>query len=159
MDQAIQLITTLLESVPSSMRTQTGPTLLEQLTGQQLQRQIPPQLYQQSQSNLSFTQIQKDTPIPSVSAFNSQLNLGEKDQSLRKAANIFKDAAQSLETRRVKSESYWLDALKLRRGNWGLSPAPLPFGNANVKGADKLSKDVVVSFGLEGCELWFLALL
>ncbi|KAH8830499.1 subunit 17 of mediator complex-domain-containing protein [Flagelloscypha sp. PMI_526] len=103
----------------------------------------------ESKSNMSFTKVDKVPPIASVSAFNAQLALGEKDQSLRKAADIFKEAATALEQRHLKSESYWLDALKLRRANWGLIPAPLPFGNANVRGAGSLSKDILVSFGLE----------
>jgi mediator of RNA polymerase II transcription subunit 17 len=41
--------------------------------------------------------------------------------------------------------------LKIRRENWGLIPAPLPPGSSMGKGADKSSKDFLISFGLEEC--------
>lgn len=101
-------------------------------------------------STLSTTLVSKPPPIPSVQAFNAQLAVGSKDEALRKAADIFKDAAGSMERGRVKGERYWVDALKIRRGNWGLVPAPLPFGSVQLgKGGDKTSKDFLISFGLE----------
>ncbi|KAG2367329.1 subunit 17 of mediator complex-domain-containing protein [Suillus spraguei] len=89
------------------------------------------------------------SPIPSVEAFNAQLTIGGKDEALRKASNIFKTAANNLERSRLRGQRYWVDALKIRRANWGLVPAPLPFGAPTGKGADKTSKDFFVSFGLE----------
>jgi mediator of RNA polymerase II transcription subunit 17 len=102
---------------------------------------------------LTATIVTKPPPIPSVLAFSEQLKIGGKDEALRKAADLFKTAANSMERGRVKSEKYWVDALKIRRGNWGLIPAPLPPGSAIGKGADKTSKDFLVSFGLEECKL------
>ncbi|KAL6309701.1 subunit 17 of mediator complex-domain-containing protein [Sparassis latifolia] len=100
-------------------------------------------------SALTVTVVTKQPAIPSVQAFNAQLAAGGKDQALRNAADLFKFAADRMETGRVMAEKYWVDALKIRTGNWGLIPAPLPFGSATGKGADKTSKDFLVSFGLE----------
>lgn len=100
---------------------------------------------------LSATVVTKPPAIVSVRAFNAQLAIGGKDEALRRAADVFKVATESMERARVKGEKYWVDALKIRRGNWGLIPAPLPFGSAIGKGADKTSKDFLVSFGLEEC--------
>ncbi|KAH7926755.1 hypothetical protein BV22DRAFT_1086233 [Leucogyrophana mollusca] len=100
-------------------------------------------------STLTATIVTKPPPISSVDAFNAQLTIGGKDEALRKAANLFKSAAGSLERGRVRGENYWVDALKIRRANWGLIPAPLPFGAPTGKGADKTSKDFLVSFALE----------
>jgi mediator of RNA polymerase II transcription subunit 17 len=102
-------------------------------------------------ASLSATIVTKPPPIPSVQAFNAQLTIGGKDETLRMAADLFKAAAESMERGRTKSEAYWLNALKIRRGNWALVPAPLPFGSATGKGADKTSKDFLVAFGLEEC--------
>ncbi|KAG6816925.1 hypothetical protein H0H87_001627 [Tephrocybe sp. NHM501043] len=102
-----------------------------------------------STANLSATVVTKPPPIVSVQAFNAQLTIGSKDEALRKAANVFKSAADSMERGRIKGEKYWVDALKVRRANWGLNPAPLPFGSATGKGADKTSKDFLISYGLE----------
>lgn len=104
-------------------------------------------------TTLNATLVTKPTPIPSVQAFNAQLSVGGKDEALRKASVIFKSAAESMERGEVRGNSYWVDALKIRRANWGLIPAPLPFGAAIGKGADKTSKDFLISFGLEECEL------
>ncbi|KAI9063255.1 hypothetical protein FKP32DRAFT_1666662 [Trametes sanguinea] len=93
--------------------------------------------------------VDKPPPILSVRAFDAQLTIGGKDKSLRAAADLFKGAAEKMEESRLAGERYWLDALKIRRGNWGLIPAPLPLGSATGKGADKTSKDFVISFGLE----------
>ncbi|KAI0349426.1 hypothetical protein OH77DRAFT_1580604 [Trametes cingulata] len=98
---------------------------------------------------LAATIVDKPVSIVSVRAFNAQLAIGGKDKALRAAADLFRDAAEKIEESRVAGEKYWLDALKIRRGNWGLIPAPLPFGAATGKGADKTSKDFLVSFGLE----------
>lgn len=101
--------------------------------------------------NLSATVVSKPPPIISVQTFNSQLTIGSKDEALRKAADVFKSAAESMERGRIKGEKYWVDALKIRRGNWGLIPAPLPYGAPIGKGADKTSKDFLISYGLEEC--------
>jgi mediator of RNA polymerase II transcription subunit 17 len=102
-------------------------------------------------STLSATIVTKPPPIIPVQAFNAQLAIGDKDEALRKAADVFKSAATSMERGRIRGEKYWVDALKIRRGNWGLIPAPLPYGSATGKGADKTSKDFLISFGLEEC--------
>ncbi|KAF8974515.1 subunit 17 of mediator complex-domain-containing protein [Flammula alnicola] len=109
-----------------------------------------PQLQGESSSLLSATLVTKPPPIVSVQAFNAQLTIGSKDEALRKAAGLFKSAAESMERSRLKGEKYWVDALRIRRANWGLTPAPLPLGSATGKGADKTSKDFIISFGLEG---------
>ena len=106
---------------------------------------IPPSL-------LSSTYVTKPNPIVSVHAFNTQLTIGSKDEALRKAAGLFKAAAERMERGRLKGEKYWVDALKIRWANWRLIPAPLPLGSATGKGADKTSKDFLISYGLEGCE-------
>ncbi|KAJ6515843.1 subunit 17 of mediator complex-domain-containing protein [Mycena sanguinolenta] len=98
---------------------------------------------------LSATTVTKPAPIQSVQAFNAQLTLGGKDEALRKAAGLFKTAAESIERARVRGERYWVDALRIRKANWGLIPAPLPFGAPTGKGADKTSKDFLISYGLE----------
>lgn len=100
-------------------------------------------------SNLTATVVTKPPPILSVRAFNAQLAVGGKDRALRRASDLFKSAAENMEAGRTRSERHWLDALRIRRGNWGLVPAPLPLGSATGKGADKTSKDFLVSFGLE----------
>ncbi|KAH9853483.1 subunit 17 of mediator complex-domain-containing protein [Lenzites betulinus] len=98
---------------------------------------------------LAATIVNKPPPIISVRAFDAQLTIGGKDKALRAAADLFKGAAEKIEESRIAGEKYWLDALKIRRGNWGLIPAPLPLGSAMGKGADKTSKDFLISFGLE----------
>ncbi|KAG1732327.1 hypothetical protein EDD22DRAFT_982535 [Suillus occidentalis] len=100
-------------------------------------------------STLTASIVTKPLPIPSVDAFNAQLTISGKDEALRKASSIFKAAANNLERSRLRGQRYWVDALKIRRANWGLVPAPLPFGAPTGKGADKTSKDFFVSFGLE----------
>ncbi|KAI0335458.1 hypothetical protein GY45DRAFT_799896 [Cubamyces sp. BRFM 1775] len=98
---------------------------------------------------LAATTVDKPPPILSVRAFDAQLTIGGKDKALRAAADLFKDAAEKIEESRIAGERYWMDALKIRRGNWGLIPAPLPLGSATGKGADKTSKDFLISYGLE----------
>lgn len=111
-----------------------------------------PSLASASTSTLSTTTVTKPPPIVSVQAFNAQLTIGGKDEALRKAAAVFRSAAESMERGRIRGERYWVDALKIRRANWGLIPAPLPFGSATGKGADKTSKDFLISYGLEECK-------
>ncbi|KAF4619339.1 hypothetical protein D9613_005033 [Agrocybe pediades] len=104
---------------------------------------------------LSSTLVSKPAPIVSVQAFNAQLAIGSKDEALRKAARLFKAEAEIMERNRVKGEKYWVDALRVRRANWRLSPAPLPPGSATGKGADKTSKDFMISYGLETSPTFF----
>lgn len=106
-------------------------------------------------SALTATVVTKPPPISSVEVFNAQLTIGGKDEALRKAANVFKQAATKLEKSRQSGENYWADALKIRKANWGLVPAPLPLGAPMGKGADKTSKDFFVSFGLEESPVQF----
>lgn len=100
---------------------------------------------------LAPSTVTKPPPITSVQAFNAQLVVGGKDMSLRKASSLFKSAVAKIEKSRIQGEKYWVDALNLRKGNWGLVPAPLPFGSATGKGADKTAKDFLISYGLEEC--------
>ncbi|KAF9652247.1 hypothetical protein BDM02DRAFT_3089535 [Thelephora ganbajun] len=98
---------------------------------------------------LTATTVTKPPPIQSVQTFDVQLVIGSKDESLRKAANLFKSTATNMEESRLHGEQYWANALKIRKDNWGLLPAPLPFGSFLGKGADKTSSDFLVSFGME----------
>jgi len=102
-------------------------------------------------STLATTIVSKPQQIVSVQAFNAQLVIGGKDEALRKASNLFKTATERMEKGRIRNERYWVDALKIRRANWGLVPAPLPFGSGLGRGADRTSKDFVISYGLEEC--------
>lgn len=116
-----------------------------------LSSSLPAQATTLPSAPLAATIVNKPPPITSVRAFDAQLTIGGKDKALRAAADLFKGAAEKMEESRVADEKYWLDALKIRRGNWGLIPAPLPFGAATGKGADKTSKDFLITFGLEEC--------
>ncbi|THV08497.1 hypothetical protein K435DRAFT_13103 [Dendrothele bispora CBS 962.96] len=100
-------------------------------------------------ATLATTTVSKPPQIGSVQAFNAQLVIGGKDEALRKAAGLFRTATERMEKGRIRNERYWVDALKIRRANWGLVPAPLPFGSGLGRGADKTSKDFVISYGLE----------
>ncbi|KAF8639838.1 hypothetical protein AX17_001093 [Amanita inopinata Kibby_2008] len=108
-----------------------------------------------SPSHLSATVVNKPSSILSVQAFNAQLTIGGKDEALRKAAEVFKIAADKMEGARQRGEKYWLDALKIRRANWRLVPAPLPLSPSVGKGADKTSKDFFVVYGLEESSPFF----
>ncbi|KAF7332101.1 Mediator of RNA polymerase II transcription subunit 17 [Mycena kentingensis (nom. inval.)] len=108
-----------------------------------------------SSPKLSATNVSKPAAITSVQAFDAQLTIGGKDEALRRASGVFKSAAESMERARIRGERYWVNALKIRRANWGLSPAPLPFGAPTGKGADKTSKDFLISYGLEGSSSMF----
>lgn len=90
-------------------------------------------------------------PILSVQAFDAQLVTGGKDDALRKASDVLRVAAEGVERSTSRSEHYWADALRIRRANWGLVTAPLPLGAATGKGADKTSRDFLISYGLESC--------
>ncbi|KAF8558764.1 hypothetical protein OG21DRAFT_1503716 [Imleria badia] len=100
-------------------------------------------------TSLTASIVSKPPAISSVDAFNAQLTIGGKDEALRKAADVFKQAASRLERSRLHRETYWVDALKTRKANWSLVPAPLPVWAPSGKGADRTSKDFLISFGLE----------
>lgn len=93
-------------------------------------------------------------PILSVQAFDAQLVTGGKDDALRKASDVLRVAAEGVERSTSRSENYWADALRIRRANWGLVTAPLPLGAATGKGADKTSRDFLISYGLESCQFY-----
>ncbi|KAK1236632.1 hypothetical protein PQX77_000184 [Marasmius sp. AFHP31] len=132
----------LLSLILSSNSSSSAPTNLIPT-----QAQIEPP--KASPNTLSATIVTKPPPITPLQAFNAQLAIGGKDEALRKAANLFKVAAERMEKGRLRSEHYWVDALKIRRANWSLVPAPLPFGAPTGKGADRTTKDFVISYGLE----------
>lgn len=141
---ALGEITQAKELLNTMLPTATGTSLI-------LDAVNPTEPRPSASSILASTFVIKPPPIVSVEAFNAQLVIGSKDETLRKAASIFKDAAERMEKGRIQSENYWIDALKIRRENWGLVPAPLPFGSAIGKGHDKITKDFVISYGLEEC--------
>ncbi|KAG8218859.1 subunit 17 of mediator complex-domain-containing protein [Butyriboletus roseoflavus] len=100
-------------------------------------------------ASLTASMVSKPSPIDSVDAFNAQLTIGGKDEALRKAVDVFKQAASRLERSRLHSEMYWVDALKIRKANWSIVPAPLPVWALSGKGTDRTSKDFLISYGLE----------
>lgn len=94
------------------------------------------------------------TPLPSISsvqAFDAELIAGGKDDALRKASEVLHVAADGVERSMSRTDSFWADALRIRRANCTLVPAPLPIGAPTGKGADKTSKDFLISFGLSQC--------
>lgn len=97
---------------------------------------------------LASSSIAKPSPIPSVQSFNARLVAGGKDETLRKASDLFKSAAVAVERGHDVGARYWMDALKIRQCNWGLTPAPLPLGAPTGRGADRTTKDFLISFGL-----------
>ena len=101
---------------------------------------------------LTSATVTKPSDIPSVQAFNAQLNLGGKDEALRKSAAAFRSAAESMERVRLRGERYWSDALRTRNDNWGLVSAPLPPGAPTGRGADKTASDFWITFGLAECK-------
>ena len=100
---------------------------------------------------LTVSSVSKEPDVLSVLTFNALLVTGGKDDALRKAASLLKDAADRLDRSTLRNDKYWLDALTIRKANWGLLPAPLPLGSATSKGSDKTARDFVVSYGLEQC--------
>lgn len=129
--------------------SQPGPSQPSLLPASASQLDIPGKLL--PSSTLSATIITKPPPIRSVDAFDAQLAVGGKDESLRKAASLLKSAASGIERGRAENEQYWSDALKIRRANWVLTPAPLPFGAPTGRGADRNCTDFLISYGLEEC--------
>lgn len=100
---------------------------------------------------LTASTVTTQPAILSVQAFDAQLVTGGKDEALRKASDVLRTAAEGIERSSSRSEQYWADALRIRRSNWELIPAPLPLGAATGKGADKTSRDFLIAFGLESC--------
>jgi mediator of RNA polymerase II transcription subunit 17, fungi type len=100
---------------------------------------------------LASSSVSKPPSIPSVQSFNARLVAGGKDEALRKASDLFKSAAIAVERGHDLGARYWVDALKIRRRNWGLVPAPLPLGIPVGRGADRTTKDFLISFGLSEC--------
>jgi mediator of RNA polymerase II transcription subunit 17 len=86
-----------------------------------------------------------------MQAYNAQLTLGWKDESLRKSSNAFKEAASSMKRALASGERYWSDALKARNANWALVPAPFPGEFTSRRSTDNLAKDICISYGLENC--------
>lgn len=144
MTQARDLLLSLLSAGSSSQPLIPGLLQLTQPSLSQLQSQPQQQL-------LRATTVTKEAPILPLQAFNAQLVIGGKDKALRKAAELLKTASDGVEQGRARGERYWVDALRIRRTNWGLVPAPLPPGSATGKGADRTTKDFLVAFGLEEC--------
>ncbi|KAJ4478166.1 subunit 17 of mediator complex-domain-containing protein [Lentinula aciculospora] len=142
MTLARDLLSSILAS--SNASSTALPSILHSITAPEPQ-QLQPEYF----PPLSATLVTKPSSIVSVQAFDAQLAIGGKDEALRKAAGLFKSVATRMELGRLQNEKYWVDALKIRRGNWGLVPASLPPGSATGKVADKTSKDFVVSYGLE----------
>ena len=146
MTQARDLLSLLLSA--------SGPTapisITTALTGQSepTSSALPPSL---DPGSLTASTVTPQPPILSLQAFNTQLVTGGKDDALRKASDVLQAAADSIDRSTSRAESYWMDALHLRRANWGLVPAPLPPGSSTGKGADKTSRDFLVSYSLESC--------
>jgi mediator of RNA polymerase II transcription subunit 17, fungi type len=100
---------------------------------------------------LASSSVSQPPSIASVQSFNARLGAGGKDEALRKASELFKSATIAVERGHDFGARYWIDALKIRRRNWGLTPAPLPFGMPTGRGADRTTKDFLISFGLSEC--------
>ena len=102
---------------------------------------------------LASSSVSQPPSIATVQSFNARLVAGGKDEALRKASELFKSATIAVERGHDFGARYWIDALKIRRRNWSLTPAPLPFGMPTGRGADRTTKDFLISFGLSECML------
>ena len=107
-----------------------------------------------SNSLLASSSVSQPPSIASVQSFNIRLVAGGKDEALRKASELFKLATIAVERGHDIGARYWIDALKIRRRNWGLTPAPLSLGMFTGRGADRTTKDFLISFGLSECMLF-----
>lgn len=92
--------------------------------------------------------------LPSVQAVNSQIIIGTKDQTLRRASNIFQEAAIRAEKVVEQTASYWETAIELRRSNWPLVAAPLRdlsnmVGHRGGFVGEAYAKDFRVAYSLE----------
>jgi mediator of RNA polymerase II transcription subunit 17 len=94
--------------------------------------------------------VERHEPPHPVQAIDTMIVVGRKDESLRRAADIFKSAAHSVEKTRQSGERYWYEALRLRGQNWSLFPAPT--GRPN----EKTARDFRIFFGLSESMLRFL---
>jgi mediator of RNA polymerase II transcription subunit 17 len=108
-------------------------------------------------SILASSSVSQPPSIASVQSFNARLVAGGKDEALRKASELHRLAAIAIERGHDVGARYWIDALKIRRRNWGLTPAPLPLGMPTGRGADRTTKDFLISFGLSECMLFLLS--
>ena len=124
MTQARDLLSSLLATGSASQPLIPG---LSQLTQPSLTQSQP------QQQLLRATTVTKEAPILPLQAFNAQLVIGGKDKALRKAAELLRTASEGVEQGRARGERYWVDALRIRKMNWGLVPAPLPLGSATGK--------------------------
>jgi len=154
MSHARDLLTLLLSSSKPTGTELSLANLTGRLSGQQ-QNPFP----NLPNAPLSSSIVSKPTAIPSVSAFNDQLALGSKDASLRKAAQLLAEAAEATSRSEENSRGYWGNAQEIRAANWGLLPAPLPYGGLQhqSKGSERSTKDCLISFGLEGGRLMVYA--
>jgi len=119
---------------------------------------VPPPLHADTSSVsvlpdsiLASSSVSQPPSIASVQSFNARLVAGGKDEALRKASDLHRSAALAIERSHDVGARYWIDALKVRRRNWGLTPAPLPLGMPTGRGADRTTKDFLISFGLSEC--------
>ena len=103
---------------------------------------------------LASSSVSQPPSIASVQSFNARVVAGGKDDALRKASELFKLATIAVERGHDFGARYWIDALKIRRRNWALTPAPLLFGMPTGRGADRTTKDFLISFGLSECMLF-----
>ena len=146
MSQARDLLSTLASSSASGSATTTPALNLPTGPTPQIQSStVTPNL-------LTASVITPTPPISSVQAFDAQLVSGGKDEALRNASSVLRSAANGIERTANRSEGYFADALRLRKTNWSLVPAPLPLTAQAGKGVDRTSKDFLISYGLESCE-------
>ncbi|KAG9017957.1 hypothetical protein FRB90_012843 [Tulasnella sp. 427] len=92
--------------------------------------------------------------LPAVQAVNSQIIVGTKDSTFRHVSDIFQAAAERTSNAVEKSDKYWETAVRLRRGNWPLVPAPSKRGNdtrfqRQLGTSDLYAKDFRIAYGLE----------
>lgn len=127
----------------------TRPSQPDNKSQQQSTSGLPPDFF-------STSSVQPPQPPPPLQTFDTLVTISEKDESLRSAARIFREAAVTVERGHAAGESYWLEALKLRRQNWALIPAPLPFGAPTGRSADRTSKDFLIFHGLSECTCVFI---
>ncbi|KDQ12733.1 hypothetical protein BOTBODRAFT_34193 [Botryobasidium botryosum FD-172 SS1] len=144
--QALEIVELLLstkQSAASGITAATATTATAAAAEPPAPPIIPP-------SALTTTHITPAPPRSSIRARDAQLIVGTKDDTLRNAASIFSRAAQRIGRAVEDGEEYWRDAVRLRAGNWGMVPRPLPPSHIPVrKGTDNPARDFLVSFGLE----------
>lgn len=139
---------TLAKDVLSLFAASTAPAGLPSVLHADSSSVVPPN------DLLASSSVSQPPSIASVQSFNARLIAGGKDEALRKASELFKSATIAVERGHDFGARYWIDALKIRRRNWGLTPAPQPFGMPTGRGADRTTKDFLISFGLSECMLF-----